>query len=128
MTDAMEVVELMCERYQSAVSENDSVAYGHLFWSDAIRVPPCSELEHGPTEIAQSEQKDYDVAKWTVRSRALDALKISDDCIFGLAEAAVRTVSFESGAERSFKATKAWLLQRQEDGDWRIKRQMWNLK
>ena len=57
MTDPMEVVEELCERYQTAVSDNDSGAYRKLFAEDAIRIPPGSEPEHGPDEIGQSEQK-----------------------------------------------------------------------
>jgi hypothetical protein len=38
MTDPMEVVATLCERYQTAVSANDSAAYGRLFAADAIRV------------------------------------------------------------------------------------------
>jgi uncharacterized protein (TIGR02246 family) len=128
MIDAMEIVETMCERYQAAVSANDSVAYGKLFCADAIRVPPGSEPENGPDAIAQSEQKDYDVATWRVRSRALDALRIDDDWVYGFAEADVTTVPHDGGATKSFKATKSWLLRRQPSGEWRIKRQMWNLK
>ena len=128
MIDAMEVVETMCERYQTAVSSNDSQAYRKLFAGDAIRVPPGSEPEHGPDEIGQSEQKDYDVATWTVWSRALDALRIDDDWVYGVAEVDVDTTAHADGARKSFQATKTWLLQRQSSGDWLIKRQMWNLK
>lgn len=66
MTDPMEVVEKLCERYQTAVSNNDSGAYRKLFAEDAIRIPPGSEPEHGPDEIGQGEQRDYDIAKWTL--------------------------------------------------------------
>ena len=128
MTDAMEVVETMCERYQSAVSANASTAYGRLFCADAIRVPPGAEPEHGPEEIAQSEQKDYDVASWSVRFRALDALRIDDDWVYGLAEADITTVPHDGGATRSFRATITWLLRREPSSEWLIKRQMWNLK
>ncbi|MEO3431193.1 SgcJ/EcaC family oxidoreductase [Pelagibius sp. CAU 1746] len=128
MADPMEVVKSMCARYQTAVSANDSTAYGKLFAEDAIRVPPGSEPEHGPEAIAQSEQKDYDVAKWSIQSKPLDALHINDDWVFGIAEAAVNTVPHDGGTERSFKATKTWLLQKQPSGEWLIKRQMWNLK
>ena len=128
MIDAMEVVETICERYQAAVSDNDSHAYRKLFAEDAIRVPPGSEPEHGPDEIAQSEQRDYDVAKWTVQSRALDALRIDDDWVYGVAEVDVTTVVHADGASKSFRATKTWLLQKQASGQWLIKRQMWNLK
>jgi uncharacterized protein (TIGR02246 family) len=127
MTDAMEVVETMCERYQAAVSANDSAAYGKLFCADAIRVPPGAEPEYGPREIAQSEQKDYDVATWTVSSKALDVLRIDDDWVYGIAETAVTTLAHEDGTIKSFKATKTWLLRREPSGEWLIKRQMWNL-
>ena len=128
MIDPMEVVEIMCERYQSAVSANDSDAYGRLFAIDAIRVPPGVEPEHGPDEIAQSEQKDYDVATWNVQSRPLDALWINDNWVYGIAEAEINTVAHLDGARKTFKATKTWLLQKQPSGDWLIKRQLWNLK
>jgi hypothetical protein len=106
MTDPMEVVEIMCERYQSAVSANDSDAYGRLFAIDAIRVPPGAEPEHGPDEIAQSEQKDYDVATWNVQSRPLDALWINDNWVYGIAEAEVNTVAHSDGARKNSKLQK----------------------
>lgn len=128
MTDAMEVVETMCERYQAAVSNNDSGAYRMLFAEDAIRIPPGSDPERGSDEIAQSEQRDYDTAKWTVRSSALDALRIDDDWVYGVAEVDINTVAYADAARKTFRATKTWLLQRQASGEWLIKRQMWNLK
>lgn len=128
MIDAMEVVETMCERYQAAVSKNDSGAYRMLFAEDAIRIPPGSEPEHGPDEIARSEQSDYDLAAWTIQSSALDALRIDDNWIYGVAEVDVNTVTYAEGAKKTFRATKTWLLQRQASGEWLIKRQMWNLK
>jgi ketosteroid isomerase-like protein len=128
MTDPMEAVGTMCDLYQTAVSDSDSSAYRKLFAEDAIRIPPGSEPEYGPDEIAQSEQRDYDIAKWTVRSRPLDALRIDDDWVYGVAGVDVTTVAYSDGATKSFQATKTWLLQRQSSGHWLIKRQMWNLK
>ncbi|TIS55800.1 nuclear transport factor 2 family protein [Mesorhizobium sp.] len=127
MTDARTVVQRMCERYQAAVNANDSKAYGALFAADGIRVPPGAEPEHGPEAIAASEQKDYDVAAWTITSRPLDALKIDDDWVYGLAEASVNTVAHGDGAETSFKVTKSWLIHREGD-EWLIKRHLWNTK
>ncbi|AFZ34981.1 hypothetical protein Sta7437_1414 [Stanieria cyanosphaera PCC 7437] len=128
MSDANEVLKVMCEKYQAAVSANDSVAYGKLFATDAIRIPPRSEPEYGPNEISQSEQKDYDVAKWSVQSRPIDALWINDQWIYGIAHADVTTVNHADGKTNSFKATKTWLLHKEDSGEWLIKRQMWNLK
>ncbi|MEX0874139.1 MAG: DUF4440 domain-containing protein [Actinomycetota bacterium] len=128
MTEPDRVVKEMCDRYQAAVNANDSSAYRKLFAGDAIRVPPGSDPERGPDEIAQSEQSDYDVAKWTIESRPLDALQIADDWIYGIAHVDVRTVAHTDGATKSLMATKTWLLERQPSGKWLIKRQMWNLK
>jgi ketosteroid isomerase-like protein len=126
--DANEILKAMCEKYQTAVSANDSSAYGRLFAADAIRIPPGSEPECGPAEIAKSEQQDYDVAKWTVRLTPLEALRIDDRWVYGIAEGEVNTVAHDSGAKNSFKTTKTWLFHREDSEEWLIKRQMWNLK
>ena len=126
MVNANEVIKTMCEKYQAAVSANDSVAYGKLFARDAIRIPPGSEPEHGPDEITNSEQKDYDVAKWTVKSTPIDALLINDQWVYGIAQAHVSTKTYADGATSSFKVTKTWLLHKEDSGEWLIKRQMWN--
>ena len=128
MTNPMKVVETHCNSYQTAVTNNDSNAYGNLFAEDAIRIPPGSEPEHGPDEIRQGEQGDYDIARWTVQSRALDALQINDEWILGIGEGDVTTVAHADGAAKSFRVNNMWLLQKQPSGEWLIKRQMWNLK
>ena len=128
MVDASEVFKNICERYQAAVSANDSAAYRKLFAADAIRIPPGSEPEHGPDEIAKNEQKDYDAAKWTVQLTPLDALQIDDQWIYGIAQGRINTVAFADGTTRAFKTTKTWLLHRENSGEWLIKRQIWNLR
>lgn len=128
MIDAKEVVKEMCQRYSAAVSANDSVAYGKLFAKDAIRIPPGLDPEHGPEAILQSEQKDYDVAKWTCKSIPLDALRIDDEWVYGVAQADVDTVTYDDAKTKSFKAYKTWLLHQEDSGEWLIKRQMWNIK
>lgn len=128
MSNADEIVRSMCERYASAVNANDSVAYSKLFAADAIRMPPGSDPEHGPEEIRQGEQADYDVARWSIRSAPLDALQIADDWIYGIAHVDATTTAHSDGAKTDIKATKTWLLNRQPSGEWLIARQMWNLK
>jgi ketosteroid isomerase-like protein len=128
MSDANEVVKVMCEKYQAAVSANDSVAYRKLFATDAIRIPPGSEPEYGSEEISKSEQKDYDVAKWNIQSRPIDALQFDEQWIYGIAEVDGTAVKYADGTTNSFKLTKTWLLHRDSSGEWLIKRQMWNLK
>jgi len=126
MTDPMEILETLCESYQSAVSANDSVAYSNQFAPDAIRVPPGGTPEHGPDEIRQNEQNDYDVATWTVRSRPVDAFLINDDWVCGIAETDITLVAHADGTTETKTANKIWLINRQPDGEWKIRRQMWN--
>lgn len=128
MIDANEVFQEMCEKYEAAVNANDSAAYRQLFAPDAIRIPPQSEPEHGADEIAKSEQMDYDIAKWTVQLTPLDALKIDERWIYGIARGNVKVVAYADGATKSFKTTKTWLFHQQDSGEWSIARQMWNLK
>ncbi|GAB4241029.1 MAG: hypothetical protein Kow0049_29400 [Stanieria sp.] len=128
MINANEVLKIMCEKYQAAVSANDSVAYRKLFATDAIRIPPGAEPEYGSDEISKNEQKDYDVAKWNIQSRPVDALQIDEQWIYGIAEVDGTAVKYADGTTNSFKLTKTWLLHRDSSGEWLIKRQMWNLK
>lgn len=128
MIDANEILKQMCEKYQAAVNANDSQAYRKLFAADAIRIPPGAKPEHGPDEISKSEQKDYDNAKWNVRLTPLDALRIDDRWVYGIAQADVNTVAYADGATNSFKATKTWLFHREDSGEWAIARYIWNLK
>jgi uncharacterized protein (TIGR02246 family) len=118
----------MCQRYASAVNANDSVAYSELFAPDAIRMPPGSEPEHGPDEIRQGEQADYDIARWSIRSTPVDALQIADDWIYGIAHVDATTTAHADGATTNIRATKTWLLNKQASGEWLIARQMWNLQ
>ena len=126
MTEAMEVVKSICASYQAAVSANDSAAYARQFAPDAVRLPPGGKPEHGPQEIARSEQRDYDVAKWTINVKPLQALQIEDDWVYGIAETDITLVAHADGSSKSMTANKGWLLHRQPSGEWKIKRAMWN--
>jgi ketosteroid isomerase-like protein len=128
MIDANEVLKAMCEKYQAAVNANDVAAYRRLFAPDAIRVPPRAQPEYGPDEIAQNEQKDYDVAQWTVRLTPLDALQIDNQWVYGMAGGEVSVVAHADGTTESFNTTKTWLFHQEDSGEWLIKRQIWNLK
>lgn len=128
MIDASEVLKAMCEKYQAAVNSNDSTIYRKLFATDAIRIPPGSEPERGPDEISESEQKDYDVAKWNIECRPLDVLALNEEWIYGITHIDGKTVTYADETENSFTATKTWLLHKEVSGEWLIKRQMWNLK
>jgi ketosteroid isomerase-like protein len=59
-----------------------------------------------------------------------DALAISEDWIYGIAHVAGTGtgLGINSGKTRSFRFTVTWLLHRQPDGSWKIKRKMWNHK
>lgn len=126
LTDPMAVLESVCKSYQESVSSNDSVAYARQFATDAVRLPPGAKPEYGPEEIAKSEQRDYDIAKWTIKVRPVHALRIDDDWIYGIAETDITLVAHADGSRKTMKANKGWLLHQQPSGEWLIKRAMWN--
>lgn len=111
-----------------AVSSSDSEAYSLLFEPDAIRMPPGAEPEYGRDAIRTGEQGDYDVADWMIRSSRREALQLTDDWIYAIADIDGSTTAHSDGSTSTFKATKTWLLHRDQSGDWRIARQMWNIK
>lgn len=127
-TSAEEVVESLCRAYAGAVNASDSAAYSKLFAQDAIRMPPGRPLEYGREQIRAGEQADYDVARLEVRSTPGDVLQVADDWMYAIAHIEGGATAHADGAKSSFRATKTWLLQRQDSGDWLIARQMWNLK
>ncbi len=128
MTDAMEIVRSMCIAYASAVNASDSLAYSKLFTPEAIRMPPGSEPEHGREQIRRGEQADYDAARLSIRSTPVDALRPSDEWVYGIAHIEGTATNHADGMTSSFRATKTWLLQRQASGAWLIARQMWNIR
>ena len=126
MTHAMNVLRTICESYQTSVSANDAAAYARQFADDAVRLPPGGKPEHGPEQIARNEQRDYDAAKWTIQVRPVQALQIDDDWVYGIAETEISLVHHHDGSEKSMTANKGWLINRQETGEWKIMRAMWN--
>ncbi|HEX2064134.1 MAG TPA: SgcJ/EcaC family oxidoreductase [Acidimicrobiales bacterium] len=125
---AEEVVRAMCIAYASAVNASDSAAYSKLFTEDAVRMPPGSEPEHGRDQIRRGEQSDYDAVRLNIRSTPADAIQVGDRWIYAIADVEGTATSHADGSTSSFLATKTWLLQRQDSGEWLIARQMWNMK
>ncbi|HEX2240264.1 MAG TPA: DUF4440 domain-containing protein [Actinomycetota bacterium] len=128
MATPYEIVKSMCGAYERAVNASDSEAYGKLFAPDAIRIPPGSELEHGPEEIAKGEQAGYDEGRMSIRSTPVDVVELGAGWIYALAHVDGDYVAHADGSSSEFRATKAWLLQRQPSGDWLLARHMWNMR
>ena len=128
MATAYEVVRSMCDAYARAVNASDSEAYGKLFTPDAIRIPPGSELERGPEEIAKSEQVSYDEGRMSIRSTPADVVELGEGWIYALAHVDGDFVARTGGTRSEFRATKAWLLEQQPSGEWLLARHMWNMR
>lgn len=125
---AEETVASLCRAYASAVNRSDSDAYASLFTRDAIRMPPGRPLEYGAEQIRAGEQADYDAARLEVTSTPGDVLRMADGWVYAIAHVEGRAIAHADGATSTFRATKTWLLRRQDGGEWLIARQMWNLK
>ena len=129
MAEADGVLKAMSDAYASAVNAGDSATYATLFAQDAIRMPPGADLEHGPEEIRNAEQADYDAARWNVSFTPRDALAITDDWVYGIADGEVSIVPHAGGEASNVRLTVTWLYERlRPSGQWLIKRQMWSLK
>ena len=128
MATAYEVVRSMCDAYARAVNASDSAAYGKLFTQDAIRIPPGSELERGPDDIAKGEQAGYDEGRMSIRSTPADVVELGDGWIYALAHVEGDYVAHTDGTRSEFRATKAWLLEQQPSGEWLLARHMWNMR
>lgn len=122
------VVRSMCDAYAAAVNAGDSTAYRKLFTDDAIRIPPGSELEHGPDEIQKGEQASYDAGVLKIVSTPVDVAALGDNWIYALADVDGEFVSHEGGERSTFRATKSWLLRREPSGEWLLARHMWNMR
>lgn len=85
-------------------------------------------MEHGPEEIAKGEQASYDWGRLSIRSTPADAIAVGEEWIYALAQVEGEAVAHADGARSSFRATKAWLLQRQPSGEWLLARHMWNMR
>ncbi len=128
VSEADDVLQAMSAAYASAVNAGDSRKYATLFAPDAIRMPPGADLEHGPEEIRKAEQADYDEAAWNVSFTPRDALAITDDWVYGIADGEVTIAPHVGGKSANVRLTVTWLYEHQPSGEWLIKRQMWSLK
>ena len=126
--EARAVVEAMCSSYSSAVNASDAETYSKLFADDAIWMPPGGQICNGPDEIRAAEGADYEETQLSVNFTAGDTLLISDHWIYGIAHVIGTATSKADGNETSFKLTVTWLLNKQSETEWKIKRQMWNHK
>jgi uncharacterized protein (TIGR02246 family) len=128
VVNAYDVVKSVCDAYERAVNASDSTAYGKLFTPDAIRIPPGSELEHGPEEIAKGEQALYDEARLSIRSTPADVVELGEQWIYALAHVDGEAIAHADDSRSAFRATKAWLLRREPSGEWGLARHMWNMR
>ena len=125
---SQDVVKEMCSRYSAAVNASDADAYSKLFEDDAVWMPPGAPTRIGALEIRKAEGADYENERLSVKFVPGDSLSITENWIYGIAHVDGTGTTLSSGEVRSFKFTVTWLLHRQADGSWKIKRQMWNHK
>ena len=116
----------MCSKYSAAVNASDANTYSELFENDAIWMPPGAPIRIGALEIEKAEGADYEKERLSVKFTAGDSLVITENWIYAIAHVDGTGTALDSGQVRSFKFTVTWLLHRQSDGSWKIKRQMWN--
>ena len=125
---SQDVVNEMCSKYSAAVNASDADTYSRLFENDAIWMPPGAPTRIGASDIKRAEGADYEKERLSVKFTPGDSLVINENWIYGIAHVYGTGTTLETGQVRSFQFTVTWLLHRQSDGAWKIKRQMWNHK
>ncbi len=124
---AREAASWLTESYAAAVNAGDAEAYKLLFTDDAIRIPPGLGLEIGPDAIGSSEGADYREWKFDIAMETLDALELSDRWVFGTVKVEADLTAHSGTETKHLTAFKSFLLERQPDDRWLIKRYSWNL-
>lgn len=125
---AEEIFRELWGRYASAVNASDAGAYGRLFTADAVRIGPGCVIERGAGEIERAERADYAAARWSIEPTPIEATRLADDWIFGMAQVAATGWSNSDGSETALGIVAAWLLQRQGDGSWSIARHSFSVE
>ena len=124
--EAKAVVEAMCLSYSSAVNASDAEAYSKQFADDAIWMPPGRQICNGPDEIRAAEGAGYEERQLSMNFTVGDTLVISHQWIYAIVHIMGTATRKADGNETSFKCTVTWLLNKQSETAWKIKRYMWN--
>jgi ketosteroid isomerase-like protein len=64
----------------------------------------------------------------SIRSTPADLVELGDQWIYVLAHVEGDYVAHGDDTRSEFRATKAWLLERQASGEWLLARRMWNMR
>ncbi len=128
MSEADQVQKTICQSYMKTVNASDAVAYSKLFTTDVIWMQPDAPIRHGREEIVADFGGTLETYKVDIEMTPGDTIQISEGCIYGISHVDGVSTEKASGSKSQFKFTVAQLIQKQESGEWLVKRQMWNNK
>ena len=128
MSEADQVQKTICQSYMKTVNASDAVAYSKLFTTDVIWMQPGTPIRHGRDEIVADFGGVLETYKVDIEMTPGDTIQISEGWIYGISHVDGVATEKASGSKSQFKFTVAQLIQKQESGEWLVKRQIWNNK
>ncbi len=128
MSEAGQVQKTICQSYMKTVNASDAVAYSKLFTTDVIWMQPGAPIRHGRDEIVADFGGTLETYKVDIEMTPGDTIQISEGWIYGVSHVDGVSTEKASGSKSQFRFTVAQLIQKQESGEWLVKRQMWNNK
>ena len=128
MSEAGQVQKTICQSYMKTVNASDAVAYSKLFTTDVIWMQPDAPIRHGREEIVADFGGTLETYKVDIEMTPGDTIQISEGWIYGVSHVDGVSTEKASGSKSQFKYTVAQLIQKQESGEWLIRRQIWNDK
>ena len=126
MTDYAQIQTIFEETYPNNVRAKDPQAYAALFTKTAIQMPPDLPDHYGQVEIAagyaqQIADKDLNP------TLTVEEIQVTGDYAHAIGIAMIIVSPHDGSPAVQVKCRGLWLMKK-EQGEWKIDRQIWNLK
>jgi uncharacterized protein (TIGR02246 family) len=125
-TTALDIINQQVRVYEDAINQGNVEFVAKLYTRNARLLPPEEEIVSGRDAIQSYFQTLVDDRVKEMQSRVLDAQFVGNHTIQSVCKTTT-TVQLPDGQRQEFK-TKAIILWQEEDGEYRINVDIWNLQ
>ena len=128
MANSDQIANSICESYAKAINGGNASAYSNLFTPDVEWMAPGAPIRSGRQEIVDALEGAFGVNKLEIEMTPSEAIQVSPDYIYAISHVNGMLTAKADGTKSPFKFTVVQLIQRQESGEWLVRRQIWNNK
>lgn len=126
-SDREAIQHLLTVEYIEAINSGDATAYAHLFTQDAMWSPPDAPIASGRAGVEEGVQHFLDLFAFDVSRNVDDLQVVGDGWAYAVGHTEGTLTPREGGDAVPVQFTVMFVLEEQ-DGAWKIHRQMWNNK